>query len=209
MAQQSIVQKAQASAPQTVEPVRQLRGPPAFTNNVSARIDRVEEGINEICESVNQLTEEFQKLNIRKPVAQSNFNWSYFTPIKLINPQYTSPDSNDDKDNNCQPKTYDELLPKLSPAMQKMCLSRKAQEKKSKKDESEFDGFNLATAEALGWKVDKPSKFVVKGNSEYISKALGWYTNVAITLRDEKDKPIVTIIGNYACIDNSEPKPML
>jgi hypothetical protein len=34
-----------------------------------------------------------------------------------------------------QPKTYDELLPKLSPAMWKMCLSRKAQEEKSKKDE--------------------------------------------------------------------------
>ncbi|GES88722.1 hypothetical protein GLOIN_2v1822626 [Rhizophagus clarus] len=74
---------------------------------------------------------------------------------------------------------------------------------------SEFDGFNLATAEALGWKVDKPSKFLVKGNSEYISEALGWYTDVAITLRDEKGKPIVTIIENYACIDNGEPKPML
>ncbi|GES89644.1 hypothetical protein GLOIN_2v1813037 [Rhizophagus clarus] len=74
---------------------------------------------------------------------------------------------------------------------------------------SEFDGFNLATAEALGWKVDKPSKFLVKGNSEYISEALGWYTYVAITLRDEKDKPIVTIIGNYACIDNGKSKPML
>src|SRR5436305_374949 len=74
-----------------------------------------------------------------------------------------------------QPKTYDELLPKLSPAMRKMCLSQKAQEEQSKKDEwfsslqylnasindlsiseffldnaSEFDGFNLATAEALG-----------------------------------------------------------
>jgi hypothetical protein len=118
--------------------------------------------------------------------------------------------------------------------MQKMCVSRKAQEEQSKKDEwfsslqylnasindlsisesfldnaSEFDGFNLATAEALGWKVDKPSKFLVKGNSEYISEALGWYMDVAITLRDEKGKPIVTIIGNYACIDNGEPKPML
>ncbi|GBB91270.1 hypothetical protein RclHR1_18440005 [Rhizophagus clarus] len=33
------------------------------------------------------------------------------------------------------PKTYDKLLPKLSPAMRKMCLSRKALEEKSKKDE--------------------------------------------------------------------------
>ena len=118
--------------------------------------------------------------------------------------------------------------------MRKMCLSRKAQEEKLKKDEwflslqylnaiindltisdsfldqgSEFDGMNLATTKVLGWKVDKPSKFAVKGNSEYISEALGWYTNVAVTLKDKKGKPIVTIIGNYACIDNGEPKPML
>ena len=33
-----------------------------------------------------------------------------------------------------QPKTYDELLPKLSLTMQKMCLFQEAQEKKSKKD---------------------------------------------------------------------------
>jgi hypothetical protein len=38
---------------------------------------------------------------------------------------------------------------------------------------SEFDGFNPTTTEALGWKVDKPSKFAVKGNSEHISETLG------------------------------------
>jgi len=132
----------QVSTPQTVEPVRQPRGPPSTLktdeglknyyvaeffkdlglltkedidtdypiklfqrprpqrSNVSARIDRVEEGINETRESVNQLTEEFQKLNIRKPVARSNLNRSYFTPIKPINPQYASLDSNDDDDDN-------------------------------------------------------------------------------------------------------------
>ena len=74
---------------------------------------------------------------------------------------------------------------------------------------SEFDGFNLATAEALGWKVNKLSKFAVKGNSEHISEILGWYTNVAVTLKDMKGNPIITIIGNYACVDNGEPKPML
>jgi len=74
---------------------------------------------------------------------------------------------------------------------------------------SEFDGFNLATAEELEWKVDKPSKFAVKGNSEHISEALGWYTNVAVTLKDMKGNSIITIIGNYACVDNGVPKPML
>src|SRR6266536_2497847 len=118
--------------------------------------------------------------------------------------------------------------------MCKMCLSRNVQEEKSKKDEwfsslqylnasindlpisesfldngSEFDGFNLATIEALRWKVDKPFKFSVKGNSEHISEALGWYTNVAVTLKDMKENLIITIIGNYACVDNGKPKPML
>ena len=133
-----------------------------------------------------------------------------------------------------QPETYDELLPKLSPVMRKMCLSRKAQEEKSKKDEwfsslqylnacindlpisesfldnaSEFDGMNLATSDALGWKVDESSKFAVKGNSEHTSEALGWHRNVAVTLNDEEGKPIITIIGNYAVVDNGDPKPML
>src|SRR5688572_3965974 len=105
--------------------------------------------------------------------------------------------------------------------MRKMCLSRKAQEEKSKKDEwfsflqylntsindlsisesflddaSEFDSFNLATAKALGWKIDKPSKFAVKGNSKHIFETLGWYTNVAVTLKDMKGNPIITIIRN-------------
>src|SRR3954451_12620550 len=109
MAQQSIAQKAQASASQTVEPVKQPRSPPAFTkseegmrdyhmseylknlgfltkeeidsdypvkpfqrprpqqSNISTRINRMEEGLNETRDAMNQLTDEFQKLNIRKP----------------------------------------------------------------------------------------------------------------------------------------------
>ncbi|RGB24988.1 hypothetical protein C1646_772347 [Rhizophagus diaphanus] len=70
--------------------------------------------------------------------------------------------------------------------------------------EVNFDGFNLATTKEFGWKVDKPSKFAVKGNSKYISKALGWYTNVVITLKDMKGNPIITIIGNYAYVDNED-----
>ena len=53
----------------------------------------MEKGLNETRESINQLTEEFQKLNICKPVARSHLSKaSYFTPLKPINP----PDSNDD-----------------------------------------------------------------------------------------------------------------
>jgi hypothetical protein len=134
-----------------------------------------------------------------------------------------------------QPETYDELLPKLSPVMQKMCLTRKAQEKEkeSKTDEwfsslqylhcnindlsitnsfldsaSEFGGLNDATINTLGWKVDKPSDFAIKGNSKYITESLGWYTDVPISVKD-KDGKTVTATGNFARIDNSEPEPML
>ncbi|PKY61004.1 hypothetical protein RhiirA4_485416 [Rhizophagus irregularis] len=158
----------------------------------------------------------------------------YFKPITPINFQHTPPTSDNegdsyDEDNNrwteynppvkknSQPETYDELLPKLLPAMRKMCLSRKAQEEKSKKNEwfsslqylnasindlpisesfldngSEFDGFNLATAEELGWKVDKPS----------------FKRHFPLRL-DMKGNLIITIVGNYACVNNDEPKPML
>uniref|UniRef100_U9T2U6 Uncharacterized protein n=1 Tax=Rhizophagus irregularis (strain DAOM 181602 / DAOM 197198 / MUCL 43194) TaxID=747089 RepID=U9T2U6_RHIID len=102
-----------------------------------------------------------------------------------------------------QPETYNELLPKLSLAMRKIINDLPISES-FLDNGSEFDGFNLATAEELGWKVDKPSKFAVKGNSEHISEALGWYINVAVTLKDMKGNPIITIIGNYAYVDNED-----
>ncbi|GES85746.1 hypothetical protein GLOIN_2v1763195 [Rhizophagus clarus] len=248
--QSQMTQQAQAPALQTVEPVRQLKGPPAFTkseegmrnyhiseylknlgflskeeidrdypvkpfqrsrpqqNDNSSRIDRMEEGLNETRESVNLLTEEFQKLNILPPDSNSEENdgndydkdnnmWTgYDPPVKKQVP-VNEPLPLALLAKSSQPETYDELLPKLSPAMWKMYLSQKAQEEQSKKDEwfsslqylnasindlsisesfldnaSEFDGFNLAIAEALGWKVDKPSKFLVKDNGE--SKPMLW-----------------------------------
>ncbi|GBC04238.1 hypothetical protein RclHR1_05580023 [Rhizophagus clarus] len=200
-------------------------------NDNFSRIDRMEEGLNETRESVNQLTEEFQKLNICKPIARSNFNQSYFTPIKPINPQYASPDSNDGKDNNCQPETYDELLPKLSPVMRKMCQSYTVQKKESdewfsslqylntKIDDltisnsfldcgSEFRGVNDATINALGWKADKLSDFAIKGNSKHITESLGWFTDIPISIKD-KDGKTVTTTGNVTRINNGEPEPML
>ncbi|GES93171.1 hypothetical protein GLOIN_2v1481897 [Rhizophagus clarus] len=273
-------QQTQVSAPQTVEPVRQPKAPPAFTkseegmrdyhiseylknlgflskeeidrdypvkpfqrprsqrNDNSSRIDRMEEGLIETRESVNQLTEEFQKLNIRKPVARSNFNRSYFTPLKPIVPPDSNSEENDgnnyDEDNNMwtgQPETYDELLPKLSPAMRKMCQSYTVQKKESdewfsslqylnaKIDDltisnsfldggSEFGGVNDATINALGWKADKPSDFTIKGNSKHITESLGWFTDVPISIKD-KDGKTVTATGNFTHIDNGKPEPML
>ncbi|GBC01314.1 hypothetical protein RclHR1_41360001 [Rhizophagus clarus] len=117
--------------------------------------------------------------------------------------------------------------------MRKICLSRKALEEKSKKDEwfsslqylnanindllisnsfldsaSEFCYMDNLAINALEWKVDKPSDFAIKGNSKHITKALGWFTDIPISIKD-KDGKIVKATGNFTHIDNGEPEPML
>ncbi|CAG8515448.1 3387_t:CDS:2 [Acaulospora colombiana] len=117
--------------------------------------------------------------------------------------------------------------------MRKICLSRKVQEEKSKKNEwfsslqylhcninditisdsfldpgSEFGGLNDPVINALGWESDKPSNFSIQGNSKHITKSLGWFTDVPISMKDN-DGNTVIITGNFARIDNGEPEPML
>ena len=86
-------------------PVKPFQRSRPQRSNVSARIDRVEEGINKTRDAVNQLTNQFKKLSIRKcdicgetghskgscpkQIARSNFNQSYFKPLTPI----VSPDS--------------------------------------------------------------------------------------------------------------------
>src|SRR3954470_4833241 len=129
---------------------------------------------------------------------------------------------------------YNQLLSKLSPLIQKMCLSQKAQEEKSKESDewlsslqylsanindltisesfldpsSEFSGINDPAIKMLGWKADKLSNFAIKGNSKHITDSLRWYTDVPITLKDKEDKT-VTVIGNFVRIDNGETELML
>ncbi|GET03007.1 hypothetical protein GLOIN_2v1778046 [Rhizophagus clarus] len=240
MAKQTHIPTPQTVEP--IEPVRQLRGyisqkemdhdypvkpfqrPRPHRSNVFARIDRVEEGINETRDAVNQLTNQFQKLDIRKcdtcgetghsksscpkQIARSNFNQGYFKPLTPINFQNTPPDSDNDGDgydeenNRCQPETYDELLPKLSPAMRKMCLSRKALEEKSKKDEW-FSSLQYLNANINDLLI---SNSFLDSASEFCS--LGWFTDVPISIRD-KDGKIVTATGNFTRIYNGEPEPIL
>ncbi|CAG8484215.1 11394_t:CDS:2 [Acaulospora morrowiae] len=65
------------------------------------RIGRVEKGLNETRESVNQLIEEFQKININKDnTAKSNFIRSYFTPLKSLYHQYEDDDNSGYEEEN-------------------------------------------------------------------------------------------------------------
>ncbi|RIA85915.1 hypothetical protein C1645_830102 [Glomus cerebriforme] len=198
--QSQMAQQMQVSASQTVELIRQPRGPPSSL--------KIEENLKNyyVAEYLKKLgilnKEDLDSDYPVKPFQRScpqRSNVSKLNIRKCDICEETGHSSNNegdgyDEENNIQPEIYDELLPKLSPAMYQR---------------SEFDGINLATAKILGWKVNKSSKFAIKGNSKHISEALRWYTDVAVTLKDKKNKPIVTIIGNYACIDNSKPKPML
>ncbi|KAF0534952.1 hypothetical protein F8M41_009746 [Gigaspora margarita] len=138
------------------------------------------------------------------------------------------------------PKTYDQLMNSLSPAMQKICRSKgallcnksnhshKAQEKTNEwfsliqylhsnindlmisnsflDPGSKFDAVNDATIKALEWENEKQSDFAIKSdNFKHITKSLGW---VIDAIKDKAGKT-VTVLGNFARIDNGEPEPML
>ncbi|RIB04725.1 hypothetical protein C2G38_2221523 [Gigaspora rosea] len=187
----------------------------------------------------------------KKPIAKSNSTHRYFSPLMPIQAQYTPPDSEDndedDEDNkshvNAQsalsmkdmlPKTYNQLMSLLSPAMQKICKSNQSHKVQEETNEwfssiqylhsnindltisnsfldpdSEFGAVNEATIEALEWKNDKQSNFAIKSdNSKHIIESLGWITDVPVSIKDKAGKT-VTVSGNFARIDNGEPEPML
>ncbi|CAG8660579.1 10655_t:CDS:1, partial [Diversispora eburnea] len=107
-----------------------------------------------------------------------------------------------------QPKTYNELFPKLSPVMRKMCQSHTVQKEESNEwfsslqylnakidnllisdsfldPGSEIGVLNNATINALGWKADKPSNFDIKGNSKYSTESLEWFIDVPVSIKDK------------------------
>ncbi|CAG8770619.1 3403_t:CDS:2, partial [Rhizophagus irregularis] len=185
-------------------------------NNNSARFDRIEEGLEETQNNVNQLADLFQKkVFIQKcEICEETGHSKGIPPIQMVNePRGASYKLTGDTNaisplESSQPETYDQLLSKLSPPIRKMCLSRKAQEEETKESDDEFGGINDPAIKALGWKADKPSNFAIKGNSKHITDSLGWYTDVPVTLKDKEDKT-VTVIGNFVRIDNGETEPML
>ena len=96
-------------------PVKPFQRPRPQRNNNSARFDRIEEGLDETSDAVNQLTNQFQKLNIRKcdicgetghskgscpnkQIARSNLNRSYFKPLIPIDYQNTPSNSDNEED---------------------------------------------------------------------------------------------------------------
>ncbi|RGB24039.1 hypothetical protein C1646_676678 [Rhizophagus diaphanus] len=180
----------------------------------SSRIDRLELKIDEI----GQMTSKFGRISLNdqsrkpfycsncgqeghkknncprlNPVAKSNFTQCYYPQLPSTQPQYTPPDSDNEKN------SYDKVENGWYYAPEKKTVTNTA---------SEFSGINDLAIKALGWKADKPSNFAIKGNSKHITDSLGWYTDVPVTLKDKEDKT-VTVIGNFVRIDNGETEPML
>ncbi|PKY62408.1 hypothetical protein RhiirA4_488831 [Rhizophagus irregularis] len=87
-----------------------------------------------------------------------------------------------------------------------MCLSRKAQEEKSKKDEW-FSSLQYLNANIDDLMIS--NSFLDGGsNSKHITESLGWFTDVPVSIKD-KDGKSITATGNFTRIDNGEPEPIL
>ncbi|UZO01530.1 uncharacterized protein OCT59_012628 [Rhizophagus irregularis] len=189
----------------------------------SSRIDRLESKIDEI----GQMTSKFGRISLNdqsrkpfycsncgqeghkknncprlNPVAKSNFTQCYYPQLPSTQPQYTPPDSDNEEDGYDKPKTYDELFPKLSPAMRKMCQSHTVQKKESISDEwfSSLQYLNVKIDDLMisNSFLDSASEF--RGVNDATINALG--------IKD-KDSKTVTATGNFIRIDNGEPEPML
>ncbi|POG78376.1 hypothetical protein GLOIN_2v1813037 [Rhizophagus irregularis DAOM 181602=DAOM 197198] len=187
----------QVSTPQTVEPVRQPKGPPSsLKTEEGLKNYYVSEYLKEIgLLSKEDLDSDYPVKPFQRPRPQRNNNSARFDRIE---------EGLEETQNNVN---------QLADLFQKKVFIQKCEiceETGHSKGNfgSEFGGINDPAIKALGWKADKPSNFAIKGNSKHITDSLGWYTDVPVTLKDKEDKT-VTVIGNFVRIDNGETEPML
>ncbi|KAF0408419.1 hypothetical protein F8M41_008499 [Gigaspora margarita] len=142
--------------------------------------------------------------------AKSNSTHQYFFPLISSQSQYASPDSDDNKDGEGE-YNKEENRWHASFQLEKKTGSSTTPIKLRKRSMSggKFGAINDATIKALEWKNDKQSDFAIKSdNSKHITKSFGWIIDVPVFIKD-KARKTVTVSGNFARIDNSEPEPML
>ncbi|CAG8475111.1 6840_t:CDS:2 [Cetraspora pellucida] len=93
-----------------------------------------------------------------------------------------------------QLETYNELLPKLSLAICKICQSHIVQKKELKLDEwfslLQYLHCNVNDLLITNSFLDNASEFE-KGNSKYIFKSLGWYTDMPISIKNKNVQGIL------------------
>ncbi|CAG8581850.1 3927_t:CDS:10 [Cetraspora pellucida] len=132
--------------------------------------------------------------------AKSNSTYRYFTPLIPSKSQYASSDLDNNKD---EEDGYNKKENKLH--------APSYPEKISKSDEwflsLQYLHCNINNLLITNSFLDSMSKFG-GGNSKHIFKSLRWYTDMPISVKD-KDAKIVTATGNFACINNDKPEPML
>ncbi|PKK58240.1 hypothetical protein RhiirC2_857881 [Rhizophagus irregularis] len=183
-----MAQQAQIPVSQTVEPIRQLKGPPSSLKS--------EEGLKNY-----YVSEYLKKIGL---LNKDEFDSDY--PVKNFQrsrPQRNNNSARFDRIEEGLEETRNNVN-QLADLFQKKAYIQKC----GIYPGSEFGGINDPAIKALGWKADKPSNFAIKGNSKHITDSLGWYTDVPVTLKDKENKT-VTVIGNFVRIDNGETEPML
>ncbi|CAG8540833.1 12122_t:CDS:2, partial [Cetraspora pellucida] len=227
---QAVAQKAQAPASQTVEPVRQPRGQPLSlqTKKGIENYNLTQYLYNLDIFSTEDFDRNFSIKPFQKPCPEQFYLSNQNAKIDRIElkideiGQMISQFGRMMLENQSKksPEKYNKLLPKLLPAMRKICQSHIVQEKELKSDEwfsslqylhcnindllitnsfldstSEFSEVNDATINTLGWRADKPSDFAIKGNFKHISESLEWYTDVPISVKDKDNKIIQKVHG--------------
>ncbi|CAG8634611.1 5128_t:CDS:2, partial [Diversispora eburnea] len=185
--QSSKAQKTQAPVPQTVEPVRQPRGPPS---NLKTEEDYGKYYLSKFLNDLGIYSKEDLDLNYtEKPFQRTN--------------QFTRMDRIESKVDEIGQMTS-QFGKMLSPVMQKMCQSHTVQKEESDEWFSSLQYLNVSIND-----LSISESFLDPGSiSKYSTESLGWFIDVPVSIKD-KDGKTVTATGNFTRIDNGEPELML
>ncbi|RIA85354.1 hypothetical protein C1645_830911 [Glomus cerebriforme] len=186
-------EQIQVPTPQTVEPkdldsdypVKNFqRSRPQRSNN-SIRFDRIKEGLDETRDAVNQLTNQFKKLNICKcdiceETGHNNSGgydkventWCYALEKKY------APINKNLHDNS---------------AITSFDL---AQEEESKESDKWLSSLQYLNANINDLTISESFLDLAVKQFQAYHHSLGWYTDVLVTLKDKEDKTF-TVIGNF------------
>ncbi|CAG8675412.1 7190_t:CDS:2, partial [Gigaspora rosea] len=196
-----IAKQIQVPALQTVKPknypIKPFQRSRPQQSNIFARIDRIENAINE-----------------ERDV--SNYTRSYFTPLKPIYSQYIPPNLNNSEEDkvtefkqnekvtmpNLFPELDNQLLELLSLAMRKKLLTHLQKINKLKSLE-----YMQSLNETLGWILGIAQNFSLRHNSDYIMKLVEGYKNIPISVK-YKNK-WVTETEHVVVIDDKKPDYLL
>ncbi|CAG8764491.1 6553_t:CDS:2, partial [Cetraspora pellucida] len=186
-------------------------------SNQSVRMDRIEEGLNETRDTINQLADQLQKkVYIKKcgicgetghskgkcpnqPTVQSNYTRSYFTSLKPIYPQYTPPNSDDSEEDEVTESKQNEkvTMPNLFPESDDQLLELLSLAMRKKITDSSTKNKWAESLEYMQYRIEDiiiPDGFADTASgclvmNKALNEALGWNLGMApnFSLRHNSD----------------------